>query len=189
MASKLTSGLITKKVIPTDSNKVYTYGFELLISAVINILLVMIISIAFRGYYEWILFLAAFIPLRTTAGGYHASTHMKCIIVGSIAFAVLFFICRLQIDWTNTTLLIAATSFSLLLLFSPVEARNKKLTVERRRRNRKISICIGCANLVIAIIAIFTDRLATVLNTYFAGIFAAALSMIVARIQKLHWRE
>lgn len=184
-ASRLASRLANRKIIEAASHDVYTYGFELILSAVANILLVAGVSIAFHRYYDWVLFLVAFVPLRTTAGGYHASTHLKCILVGTIAFAVLLVISRMQMYWTSAILAIAVISFLLILIFSPVEARNKKLNEERRCKNRKVSICISVANLLIAVTVLFVDGLSEVLDIYFAGVFAAALSMAVVKIQKI----
>lgn len=180
-AEKIAADLINRKVVDDTSREVYAYGFELLISGIVNVLLAACISIAFRRYFDWFLFFAAFIPLRTTAGGYHASTHMMCIIVGTTTFAVLFAICRIQISWTSTILVISIMSFLLLIVFSPVEAHNKKLNEVQQTKNRKVSILIGIANLIIALITVFVDGLSVYLNIYFAGVFAAALSMLAVK--------
>lgn len=181
-ASRLATGLVNSRIIEETSHDVYTYGFELIISAAVNIFLMALVSISFHRYYDWLLFLAAFVPLRTTAGGYHASSHIKCIMVGTIAFTVLLAVSRILIDWTSAILAIAVMSFILILIFSPVEARNKKLVDERRGKNRKVSILFSIANLLIAMTLFFVDGLSEILNIYFAGVFAAALSMAVVKI-------
>jgi len=181
-AAKLVTGLANKKIIEEKSHDVYTYGFELIISGLVNVFFIAAVSIAFRRYYDWLLFLLAFIPLRTTAGGYHASSHMRCILCGSAAFFVCMMISQLQIDWTFAILAIAVLSFLLILLFSPVEAKNKKLKETVRKKNRTVSIWIGSVNLMIALSTIFVAGLPDILNIYFAGVFAAAISMLVVRI-------
>jgi len=143
-----------------------------------------ILSISLRRPYDWLLFLSSFVPLRTTAGGYHASTHLKCIVIGSLAFFGLLVVSRLPLDWTVIVPVISVISFLLILLFSPVEARNKSLKVEQRKRNRIVSISFGSANLLFAVSGIFIQGLSDVLSIYFAGVFAAALSMLVANAKK-----
>jgi accessory gene regulator B len=175
--------LANRKIIEQTSHDVYTYGFELIISAAVNILLMAILSVVFRRYYDWLLFLAAFVPLRTAAGGYHASSHGKCLAVGTITFAVLLAVCRLQLNWTRISLVVAAMSLILILIFSPLEAPNKNLKVDQRRKNRLISIGIGTINLIMAGAALWIEGLAGILNIYFAGVFAAALSMLAVKIQ------
>ena len=189
-ALKLSLGLANNNVIAKDSQAVYTYGFELLISAFINILLMIIISIAFRNCYAWILFLASFIPLRTTAGGYHANSHAKCILVTAMSFTILLLFSRLSLDWTTIVLSTAIISLLLILLLSPVEAKNKKLNKMRRGKNRLISIFLGIVNLLIAGIAIFIiEGYVELLVNYFAGVFAAALSMLVAKTVQIYERR
>ncbi|MCL2153798.1 MAG: accessory gene regulator B family protein [Oscillospiraceae bacterium] len=182
-ASRLATGLINKRIIDENTHEVYTYGIELIISAFINILLMVIISTIFQQYYDWLLFLAAFIPIRSIAGGYHAGSHLNCIVVGTICFTILLLVCRLKINWEIVILTIAILSFSLILSFSPVEAHNKKLKEEQRKKNRKISICIGFANLIIAAAAYLFQGFSGILNIYFAGVFAASFSMLVVKMQ------
>lgn len=184
-ASRLASRLVNNKIIESTSHDVYTYGFELILSGAVNILLMAIVSIAFRRYYDWILFLVAFILLRTTAGGYHAKSHIGCIMVGTIAFALLLAASRLQINWTIFILVTSIISLVLILIFSPVEAHNKKLNEERKAKNRKVSICIAILNLLITVPVLLVDGLSDVLNIYFAGVFAAALSMLVVKAQQI----
>ena len=183
-AAKLATGLVNKKIIEEKSHDVYTYGFELIISALVNIFFIAAISVAFRRPYDWLLFLLAFVPLRTTAGGYHASSHAKCIFVGTAAFTVFLAITHLQINWTALIPAAALLSFTLIILFSPVEANNKKLKEEVRKKNRKISIFLGIFNLIIALLTVFVPGLPDILNIYFAGVFAAAISMVVVKVIK-----
>jgi len=187
-ASRLTSWLVSKKIIEEKVLEVYAYGFELIVSGLINILLMAITSVLFGRYYDWLLFLAAFIPLRMTAGGYHASSHFKCISVGTVGFSVLLAVSSLPTDWTIFILVIATLSFLLILLFSPVEARNKKLKEEHCKNNRVASIYVGVVNILIAVAVFFIQRLSDVLSIYFAGVFAAALSMLAVKTKPLERR-
>ncbi|MCL2391853.1 MAG: accessory gene regulator B family protein [Oscillospiraceae bacterium] len=180
-ASSLADKLVKIKVVEKRTQEVYTYGFELIISGMLNVMLMATIAALLRRYYDWILFLIAFIPLRTTAGGYHASSHAKCILVGTLSFSALLVVSKLQIEWTIANLIIASLSLLIMFLLSPVEAKNKKLKEKQVNKNRKISIGIGIGNLLVAIIAVFIYGISSFLAIYFAGVFAAALSMIIAK--------
>ena len=183
-ASRMATRLVNNKIIDGSSHDVYTYGFELMLSGLANVVLIVMVSFAFHRYYDWVLFLSAFIPLRTTAGGYHASTHFRCIITGTTIFAILLLTCQLRIDWTRVILTVSTISFILVLSFSPVEVSNKKLTDMQRKKNRQISIYISSCNMLIAVATFFVEGFSGVLIIYFAGVFAAALSMLVVKKQK-----
>lgn len=180
----IANGLVDKKIIKEDSADVYAYGFELLLSALINIIIIATISILFGRYYDWILFLTAFVPLRMTAGGYHASSHFKCIVTGAVAFTIPLLLSHIQIDWTYAIITIAIISFTLIIAFSPVEAHNKKLSIKRLKQNRKISIYIAVVNMVLALSVGFINGFSEILYIYYTGVFAAALSMLVVKLQR-----
>ena len=51
-------------------------------------------------------------------------------------------------------------------------------------KNRVASICIGTANLLIAATTFFVQGFSSMLSIYFAGVFAAAVSMLAAVAKK-----
>lgn len=178
------SYLVKNKLIEKASQDVYTYGFELILSATTNILLMALISIAFCCYYDWVLFLAAFIPLRTTAGGYHASSHLRCIMVGTIVYTILLLITQLHVNWAGTAVAIVFISFLLILVLSPVEVQNKKLNTACRMKNRRLSVCFAIINMLMAMFIFFIDGFLAIFDIYFAGVFAAALSMLAVKAKR-----
>lgn len=188
-AKNIAAMLANKKIIDKTSHEVYTYGLELLISAFINILLVATVSIIFCRYYDWLLFLAAFIPLRTTAGGYHAKSHLGCIVIGTLVFAVFLAINQLQINWVYIIPIIAGFSFVTILLFSPVEAHNKKLKYTQNKRNRRLSINIAILNIAIAVMIFIFNEISSILSIYYLGVLSATLSMLVVKANKSEGSE
>lgn len=60
-------------IFPKSQEKIYIYGFELLLSSVIGIMVLMMISITRGTAFAWLSYLLGFIPVRITGGGYHAS--------------------------------------------------------------------------------------------------------------------
>lgn len=183
-AKKIAAILVSKKIVDKSSHDVYAYGLELIISVLVNILLIATISIIFRRYYDWLLFLVAFIPLRTTAGGYHAKSHFRCIIIGTLIFAVFLVINQLQLNWTYIVPVIAGFSLVTILLFSPVEAQNKKLKDNQNKRNRRLSINIAIINIAVAVITFIFNEISSVLSIYYLGVLSATLSMLVVKTNK-----
>ena len=70
--------LCANGIVAPEKNKIYAYGMELVLSGLVNVLSVLLISILIFHPADGLLFLVAFIPLRTTAGGYHANSHLSC---------------------------------------------------------------------------------------------------------------
>ncbi len=81
-----------QKVIDEAKADAYVYGYELLISSVVSILLVVLITVLYEVMCGYTLsFLIGFIPQRIYIGGYHATSHTRCYL----AFSGLALICIL----------------------------------------------------------------------------------------------
>ena len=90
--------LCANGIVAPEKNKIYAYGMELVLSGLVNVLSVLLISILIFHPADGLLFLVAFIPLRTTAGGYHAPVlqysfpqHVCCVgVPGTFASEIRF---------------------------------------------------------------------------------------------------
>ena len=149
--------LCANGIVAPEKNKIYAYGMELVLSGLVNVLSVLLISILIFHPADGLLFLVAFIPLRTTAGGYHANSHLSCNIVFLSTFVALECLGHLLLKYGSVILYLAIAVISLvtLLILSPSEAKNKPLTPEQRRRNRRRSLILGGLNLAIGIFLIW----------------------------------
>ena len=82
-------------------------------------------------------------------------------------------------------LAIAVISLVTLLILSPSEAKNKPLTPEQRRRNRRRSLILGGLNLAIGIFLIWgLQAPAPWCTSYYLGVIAASISMWAAQIKE-----
>ena len=177
--------LCANGIVAPEKNKIYAYGMELVLSGLVNVLSVLLISILIFHPADGLLFLVAFIPLRTTAGGYHANSHLSCNIVFLSTFVALECLGHLLLKYGSVILYLAIAVISLvtLLILSPSEAKNKPLTPEQRRRNRRRSLILGGLNLAIGIFLIWgLQAPAPWCTSYYLGVIAASIWMWAAQI-------
>lgn len=81
---------VQKKVVSEEQREIYEYGFELSISSIIGILIILTIGLISRRFWESIVFYIVFCFTRLFTGGYHAPNHIFCkIIFGGVLLAVL----------------------------------------------------------------------------------------------------
>lgn len=185
MALKLSGALADRGIFSPEDIVVYSYGLELLMSTAINILLIVIISFVFMEPLSWLFFLLPFIPLRITAGGYHAKTHLRCCITFAGAYTVLLLAGILTAELVTPVTLIGVSVVCLLinLLLSPVPAANKPLEEQEKRRNRRRSLVIASLSLLVTAFSLFAGGALTMLFIFFTlGQLGAAVSLIVAKI-------
>lgn len=113
-----------------DARELYRYGYKLLIMQFINISVAVAIGFAFSCLKEMILFLAAFIPLRSYAGGYHAGGPLTCGVLSAgmelAAAAALQFMVGVQT--VNGMLPIIAVCAIVIYMLAPVAAEHKPLS-------------------------------------------------------------
>jgi accessory gene regulator B len=138
--------------------------------------------------FAWIAFLVGFAPLRTTAGGYHASSHMGCYCISTIVYGICLSITMYVPVNSKALIGLTMVAFIIILLFSPVEAPNKRLTETVRKCNRKRSIImVACESLLVFIIGCIGTQNEMITLCYL-GIFAAAVSLIASKIKNLRRR-
>lgn len=140
-ASSLVAFWVKNGVINQSDTDAYIYGMELLFSTSINISIMLLVSVIVGETWLFIPYLASFIPLRLSAGGYHAKHHYSCILFNTIIYSMsvasmkLFPMRSLDIFCLLESTVSSITTF----LFAPIPAKNKPLTDEEYRRGKMLS--------------------------------------------------
>lgn len=171
-------GVIDKKQIP-----IYAYGLELLLASVLNTVSILVISVVCFQFASGFFFLLAFIPLRSTAGGYHAKSHMSCNLICLAAFSSLQVLGTIIKVTFLSGFYIVVAIFVLITVYllSPCEAINKPLTGSRKKLNRRRSITISVCNLFISIVIFFVIGAHPLATSYYMGALASAISLGIAK--------
>ena len=184
LSNSLAQKIVNSGAGRNNSTAAIAFGLELIFTYFFGTAILMIISVLCRQPLAWLVFILGFAPLRTTAGGFHAKSQLSCFAVSSGIF-ILSMIVSFLCAWTSTAyLLVCSVTLILVLLLSPVEAVNKKLTQEQRVKNRSRSLIISVINIVITLLFCVMNVVSALINLYFAGVAMAAASLIIAKIKK-----
>lgn len=179
-------------IIPEGSEEAYVYGIQLLLSTVINVVCIAVISWLMGNAFAWIPFMIGFVPLRMTAGGYHAKTPLRCGITFcgtyTLVLVLLHFLpARGQVP---VILINSLVTMTLVFLFSPVPAANKPLTEEEAKRNRKRSLVIAVTSFLFLLIAIWLQFLQNFVLCISCGQVIVAIYLWISKmIQRLNLHE
>lgn len=89
MIEKFSKFLATKLIIndsPTESYllEVYQYGIECIINTFIPLFIIFIYSLLIHQGIEMIIWTFSFLALRNYLGGYHATSHIRCMCISTI---------------------------------------------------------------------------------------------------------
>ena len=190
MASYIAHRWVLSHLIQADDEENYFYGVQLLLSSLFNFVIIICISIALKMPWAWIPFMMAFVPLRLTAGGFHAKTHMVCIT----SFALVYFASLLLLSKVseesreNLAVIIATLTLVAVYVFSPVEAANKPLEPTQAKKYRQYSIALAALFLIPATLtkAHILPFSASFIYFY-AGEMGSALSLLAAKLTHSHF--
>lgn len=152
LSGKIGNNLIQSSVIKEEDAEIYIYGINQILVSVLNVSSALIIGLIFGVFFEIAVFMAAYIPLRSFAGGYHAKTPLRCyvfsvmmLIVVSIGLKYLHIA-----EWIYYAVLAAATL--VVLVLSPVEDRNKPLDDIEHKIYKRRTVLIAAVELTLALL-------------------------------------
>lgn len=172
-------------VISEEDEANYYYGLQLLLSSFFNLAIIIGWSIFIREPLAWIPFMLSFVPLRLTAGGFHAKTHWACISAFCTVYAILLLLSLKLPDtaYGICTVIVAYASLGIVLCLSPVAATNKPLTMLQASKYRRYSILIAGLFIIPATLlqlGMLPQHLFYI--HFYAGEISSALSLVVATI-------
>lgn len=172
-------------IIHAEDTAAYQYGLELMLSTLLNIAVMFGISIAIGHAWLLVPYLVAFIPLRLSAGGYHAKHHLSCILFNAgIYFAGLSAVTMLPTQAIAIFCIIESSlSLAVIVLFAPAPAKNKPLSERERKRNHQISLGLGLVLLILCALFYYSGVLAvTGCRMVFCGQAAAMTLLILEKV-------
>ncbi len=154
LAKSIATYFLKENIIEQDDMDTYIYGAEVLISGVLGIVNILLVSILLDTFYQGILFLVIFIPIRMYTGGYHASSYFTCNIGFIFIYILSILMENLISKWHLTSLLWILVLAGLLIIFryAPLENANKKIPISKVKRYKVIgcSLYIGFMGIAIA---------------------------------------
>ncbi|MDF2474337.1 MAG: putative processing-secretion protein [Anaerocolumna sp.] len=152
VSKRITYSLANGGVITSQDKDLYTYGLKQGLLMIINLYTALIIALIFGMVWQSLIFLLAYIPLRSYAGGYHAKTQLRCYLLSIVIILATLLGIKL-IPWTSFICLMATlTPGGIIFFLAPVESGNIPLDhIEikvYKRRTRTILLFEACILLI-----------------------------------------
>ncbi len=165
--------MVSNNIVEFDDYEIYLYGLQSIISTLIDITVILIIATFLGQVSTAIVFLIFFCSLRLNAGGYHASSYLKCfILISSMTFIAIGLVHYL--DFTTSIYFIASVlifSLVLMLKYAPVDTPNKPLSKSEKKACRQKSLLIFSIEGTIILSMYFIHSL----PTYYCSIAVLAI--------------
>lgn len=101
--------------------EVLQYGIECIINILIPLIIIFIYSFCSHKTLDMIIWFFSFLLLRNFIGGYHASSHIRCIVLSSIVGILsIILVSRMSTAYFSLKLLIIVLFFIVFLMIGPM---------------------------------------------------------------------
>ena len=186
MSRQITRSLVNNDIIDFDEVTIYQYGLEVMLITIFQIIGIMLFAF-FTGYVaEAIVFIMAFSSLRMYAGGYHASSVLRCLTLIIVFVMIDIAICKMlmldKLPWIS--ILISLISFLIVYAHAPVSVITRPITEKERIRFRKISINISFFYLIVITVLASANQYSWYLGIFSLGLLLEALSLLFEKYRK-----
>lgn len=142
VARKITNHLLLKQVILKESFDIYVYGFEILLSSLFSVSVILVLGCLIGQFAQTLCFLLLFISLRSFTGGYHANTYLICAIVTFSVFLIVLSLSNLIVVSNLIYIFFAILGAVIIFMISPIENPNKKITKAQKNKFKIISVVL-----------------------------------------------
>ncbi len=159
LAKRFADRLLANGSISEDEQELYIYGLFMLLSSLMYLILACFLGCILGCVLESIIFYAAFQFIRRYAGGYHASTEMRCEILSTLSILACIVVLRLSMtyDFQFALLVVSAVSTVCIAVLCPLDTPEKPLSKKEFKYFRKISWLILSVISLVVIISYFVQ--------------------------------
>ena len=146
VAEKVADSLYRKDYISEEEKEIYSYGYEILIDNIGKTFLLLMVGAIIHQLVATLIFVVVFTTLRSCCGGYHASKAWQCNLLTVVLWGMVIagtYTEAVMKKCETLTIAIAVVSELVIYQCAPVEHQNKKLTNEKKVRNRRCALGLG----------------------------------------------
>ena len=178
--------MMAGNVISKDETAVVRYGLEVFFISFLELAAIFVLAAFVGNLASTVCFFLAFIPLRLFAGGFHASTRLRCFVLSLSVYCVFTVIMQMiPTSWYTKLVygLLLVTGY-IIWRFSPSIHRNRRSNEYDRQFYHRISLKIWFFESIM--IAVFQALLpiSTVGIALTLGMFSEALALLVVVLDK-----
>lgn len=152
--------------------ELYAIAMEMVFATFINVITVMLIGGILHMFWASMVFLIAFIPLRTYAGGYHARGYISCYLGSCVLITLLLLLLKYIILGRNMVSgiwLLFFISIPSVFLLAPLADENKPISEKETILFRKKARLVLCVELFIVLFLAFMK------NSYAYAVMTAVI--------------
>ncbi len=186
IAKRIVGYLIDSNVINEKERDIYEYSYEVMISQSIYITLMLLLALLFGKFFESVIFFAGFYVYRKIAGGYHASTYLKCHILSVLNQLVFLFILNHVSEqyFPLIDVIIVAIVTVITFIVAPMDHPNKQFDSREYKKYKKLSRIYVVVLMLLTCFFMIMNRRDLYFFCYLVGVVSASLSLLYSYVER-----
>ena len=182
LTTHLTDYLVDGKNIPDSEREIIRYGVEGILNNLLGIFITLTVGIFCDCVFESCVFWIFFWTLRKHAGGFHAKTKFRCLMM-SVVLLFLAFEFLLKAGWTiDVYTWIMVIGSGCIFYLAPVETHNKHLDEREVRVYRKRTRIILSIQLMLYFLSLILGR-EQLCRVLAVNVVVVSFSLILGKIR------
>lgn len=184
LSNRITKLLCDKEIIEPDKKDIYRYGYEIFISSLISLLIVVSVGILMGNILESAVFYVVFVLTRQYCGGYHADTYLKCNVIFTIIYSAVLLFSNILLGFCN---IFHVSMFLIVFLaaiweFAPIDNENKRLSEYEKIKSRRISIALSLIWIIMSLVLYFIYTKLSIVFTL--TLFSVTMLIVIEKLKR-----
>lgn len=184
LSEKFVGKLISVGIISETDADVYLFGFFQLVMMLLNIVTTIVLGVLFELLLPCILLNVSYIAIRTSAGGHHADSPMRCYVNSTIMISVLLAVIKWITFQRTVSVIMLAVAIIFIWITAPVETENNQLDETEKSVHRKRSRIIMIIETIVFAICMILGK-NQVCKIIALGMFTESVMLLAGILQNL----
>lgn len=163
---------------------IYNYGLQIILNTLFSICTVLLLGAIFHEFTGAVLFLISYCSVRLFAGGLHASTNNRCMMIFIGGYIITYLILKNLVVHFNPVILCFLILLNCMILFwAPVDALNNPISDKFRRSMKKKALFISLLISTAVCLLLYHEYEAG--KWAFAGLCWVSLILVTGKINNI----
>ncbi len=150
-AERIADWLVGNNVIQTKEKEVYVYGAYSLVVSILPLAMALVFGCLMKCPVRAVLVILPFVFLRKYSGGFHVKQAWVCM-TGSSILLVVCIKCSFLLTHAAAVVFLSAYAAVSLILCSPLDNENRRLTISEKRHCKKITVRLALGFLLLILL-------------------------------------
>ncbi len=183
MSGWLSHRLVERGIIKEEEQEIYQFGIRNGMIIMLNVLTAFLIGLITEKLLIVAVFTVSFMVLRSYTGGYHSDSRIFCYIGSNLVLFIPVYTESLFVKTEDSILcIILALAVSIIMVFSPMHSKNRKLDKAEQKHFGKRARAITMVQLIILGILWYGEGTSYTYAIY-SSICITAVFMLIGKVQ------